>query len=251
MRQAALTALGAVSLAVALPAAAGAQARPADAPSVEQARRSIQDEIALAKRHAYRFRPLPILNATTTTTPEIEHVETGARCRFWYGSAEIRFPWLDDRALECDTRHDWVSTSVALYNLAGPLRPDPHWRPPFLDAPRTLPDLVRALARQHARGIGEGTSATIGEPATLRTPGGRAVDYTDLRLEGPGGGPDGTAQRHYQSYRVATIDGWLIAVSGYGPSHYRESLDLYAATTFERVIASMEENARLPFFRTR
>jgi hypothetical protein len=251
MRGAALALLAAGALAAALPPAAAAQALPTDAPSVEQARRSIQDEIALAKRHAYRFRPLPILNATTTTTPEIEHVETGARCRFWYGSADIRFPWLDDRALACDTSRDWVSVSLALYNLAGPLRPNLDWRPAFLDAPRSLPDLVRALAQSRAEPGSEGRSVTLGEPATLTTAGGRSVDYMDYRVEGPGGGPRGTPQRHYQSFRVATIDGWLIVAGGYGPGHYRDSLDSYAATAFEQAIAAMEENARLPFFRAR
>jgi hypothetical protein len=107
------------------------------------------------------------------------------------------------------------------------------------------------MAREKAHLIGEGTLTTVGEPSTLRTPGGRTVDYMDFRLEGRGGAPDGTAQRHYQSYRAAMIDGWLIVACGYGPSYYREGLDNYAATAFERVIAAMEENARLPLFRAR
>lgn len=253
--------MGAEALRIALIVGAALAAAPAgvakppariyDAPSVEEARRSIQAEIALAKNHSVRRKPLPILNATTTTTPEIEHVETGARCRFWYRSADIGFPWLDDRALECGTSYDWVTAGLGLYSVEGPSRPIQHGGKRFLAGVRSLAEAARALAEDRARSSQGARILALSAPATLRTAGGRTVEYVDYAILGPGGGPKGTRQTHYQSVRVALIDGWVIEAGAYGAGHYRRSLDAYVRSNFAHAIAAMEGAGRLPFFRTR
>jgi hypothetical protein len=244
-----LAAAMAVVLSPALAAAAQAPVREYDAPDVETARRSIQDEIALAKKHSMRKKPLPIFNATTTTTPEIEHVATGARCRFWYGSADIQFPWLDDRALECTTRYDWVSATLALYSFEGPARPVEGVSPSYLGVGRTLPEIARALAQDRIQFSPGARLVSVSPVETLTTPKGRRVEYVSFAVEGPGGGPDGTEQRHSQFLRIAVVDDWLVVAAAFGAKKYQVQLNDYAQSNFTKVIASMEEGERLAFFR--
>lgn len=205
-----------------------------DAPDVETARRSAQQ--ALGPDTPGRT----VLNATTTTTPEILHVPTGARCRFWYASVAVDSPWLDDRALACITRHQWLTVSYSFYNLNGPRRPGQSWRgTEYLGIARTLPDLARARAGR----LG-GTVTAVSPIQGITTADGSRYEYVSLTNEYEGGAPNGFRNRRMTTWRLMLAGDWLIELSAEGPVHYQASLREYADTSLQRVSVSMDESRR-------
>lgn len=227
---------------------AAAQTPPSgDAPTIEEARRSIQEPLRQARQQTLG---LQMINVTSTTTPEAEHVATGARCRFWYRAAEIRGPWLDDRAVECGSAGGWVHTGLSIMSLRGPRQPVAWGIAPLLRA--GAPTLEALAAAMTARSIGIWAGAqAVGAPQRLevRSPAGRELAALSFAIGGPGGAPGGTRQEQYATHRLLIVDGWLFEVRASGPSHYRRELDGYAEAGLQRLIESLETAARLPRFR--
>lgn len=219
---------------------------PSDAPTVEDARRAIQEELRLARQQAPG---LQVINVTSTTTPEAEHLATGARCRFWYRSADIDHPWFDDRAMSCWTAGGWVQTGLSIYDLRGPRR-EMNWGiAPLLRAgPVTLESLAGALTAASASTDATQPAGAL-ERRRMRSPGGRDLEVLGFAVTGPGGAPDGTRQMRHNASRLLIVDGWIFHVSAGGPTHYRDAIEGYADAGVQRLIESLEAAARLPSFR--
>lgn len=222
------------------------QQRPADAPTAEDARRDIQEPLRLARQHSGR---LVMLNVTSSTTPEAEHLATGARCRFWYHGIEIRSPWLDDRAIDCSSAGGWVHTGLAIYSLRGPRRPISWGIAPLLQAGSpSLESLAGALTAASLASW-SGAQASAAQRRLVRSAGGRQLEVMSFTIDGPGGAPDRTPQTRHNAHLLLIVDGWLFEISAGGPSRYRREADNYAEAGLQRLIESLESAARLPTFR--
>lgn len=222
------------------------QAAPPDAPSVEEARRSIQEPLRLGRQSM----GLQLINVTSTTTPEAEHIATGARCRFWYRAAEIRGPWIDDRAVECSSAGGWVNSGLSITSLRGPRRPVEWGLAPLLRAgPQTLEALAAATIAASIRNWSGAQAISAPRRLPTTSPAGRRIEMLSFAINGPGGAPGRTPQIQYSTRRLLIIDGWLFEVSASGPIHYRRELEGYAEAGVSRLIESLETAARLATFR--
>jgi hypothetical protein len=216
-----------------------------DAPSVEAARAWMQSEVDLAERHNNDAGP-GLVNVTTGVTPEAEHVPTGARCRFWYRSADISFEFYDSRFLGCSTSLGWVSTGATLFHREPrPALHDAHYLAYARDpaaGPRDVA-MIRA-ARTEMDSPGQ-TQSTVSPVSAWVTPAGHRIAYVSATIAYPGGGPDGTPQRRHSRFYVAQIGEWMLMYGADGPVHYRDALDGYAETGFRQLLESVEQAGRI------
>jgi hypothetical protein len=203
---------------------------PVDAPSVDAAREAVRRVLGDGSG--------PMRDATVSTTPEVEHIATGARCRFWYPIVRIDHKWFDDRAIACFTARDWLNIEVEMLSLEGPRRgrtTNPFWQP-LLDAPRELPAIVDALARMWTAPADAPVRSLGRTEGTAQSRHGGEVRFFTLMYEQPGGAPSGTPARRRTVRRVALIGEWVFVVTAEGPVHYNRALDTYVAAAFDQII---------------
>jgi hypothetical protein len=228
-------------LALGIPTTASEAAAPptaaarGEAPSIEAARRAVEQQVRVA--------PGGMRDATTTTTPEAEHPPTGVHCRFWYPIVRIDSPWMDDRSASCWTARDWLTIEVELYSLSGPRNPGhPGWEA-LGSAPRDLTSIASALGRMWTNG--KGTAATVAPPAFVVAGDGVRRAYVSVAWEEAGGVPRGTPARRRTVKRVTLLDGWILVVSAAGPVHYRQAIERYVPAIFEQCTSSLR-SGKLP-----
>ena len=216
-----------------------------DAPSIEAGRRWMQNEIDLAERHNNDDAP-GLVNATTSLTPEAEHVPTGAHCRFWFGLADIRFTFYNGRALSCGSMMGWLNVGATIYHREERPNSPQGWQGPESGSATATPRdvaLARAAAvEREAPGL---TSAAISETREWVTPGGQRIPYVAATVIYPGGAPDGTPQRRQTRLYAALVGDWMLIYRSDGPVHYRAAIDNYAEDGFRRLLASVEAAGRI------
>ena len=216
-----------------------------DAPSVAAARAWMQSAVDLAERHNSDAEP-GLINVTASLTPEAEHVPTGARCRFWYGSAQISFTYYNGRALSCGTALGWVGTGASLYRLEERPGVPPGWLGPESGSATATPrDVALARAAAVEREAPGRTSAEISDTLEWTAPGGRRIPYVAATVQYPGGAPAGTPQRRHSRIYAAVVGEWMLIYRADGAAHYRAALDLYAEEGFGRLLASVEAAGRI------
>ncbi|HYJ52262.1 MAG TPA: hypothetical protein VEW04_03735 [Allosphingosinicella sp.] len=182
--------------------------------------------------------------AATTTTPEARHVPTGARCRFWYRTGEITYPFLNSDHVNCSTSRDWVNIQTGIDRRETPdqIAGNPRHVWSYLTAARgTARDIATAWGERTAQM--EHGSFEVSQPLRWTSSRGRVVDYVVLRSRFPGGGPEGTRQERITRTAVAVIGDWIFSHSVGGPVHYATSLDQYGEDGFVKLLQSIDEAA--------
>jgi hypothetical protein len=204
----------------------------------------MQREVDLAERHNNDPEDA-LVNATTSVTPEAEHLPTGARCRFWYGMADISFEFYNGRFLSCRTSLDWVSTGAAIFHREERQLSDSHYlayaRDPAAD-PRKI--ALHQAARTEADAPGE-TRSEVSPLQHWATAAGHRIPYATASITYPAGAPGGTERRGYRRLYVGEVGEWILAYSANGPIHYREALDGYAETGFRQLLESVAQAGRI------
>lgn len=210
---------------------------PADAPSVAEA-------AAFARRTAeegHIWQGNSMADATRSTTPEAIHRTTGARCRFWYGSGEITYPFYGNDHVVCITRRNLVSVETRIDRREVPAavagNPEHIWA--YLAAPGSARDVVAALAAREARNLGG--MFEVSELRRWTGTGGKTVDYAVAHIRYPGGAPNGTPQERINRVALAVIGDWIFLLSADGPVHYAASLEPIGEDGFARLLQSIEE----------
>ena len=108
-------------------ASAQYQPPPVDAPTVAEAEAFSRHVVEQGRI----WQGNSMVAAATTTTPEARHVPTGARCRFWYRTGEITYPFLDSDHVNCSTSRDWINIQTGIDRRETPAQiagnPDHIW----------------------------------------------------------------------------------------------------------------------------
>ena len=182
--------------------------------------------------------------AARSTTPEARHEPTGARCRFWYRTGEITYPFLNSDHVNCSTNRNWVNIQTGIDRRETPAQivgnPNHIWS--YLTVARgTAREIATVMGERMARSLGG--RLELSEP--LRWTGGRgtAVDYVVLRVRYPGGGPEGTRQERVTRLALAVIGEWIFTYSVDGPVHYAPSFDTLGEDGFVKLLQSIDEAA--------
>jgi hypothetical protein len=182
--------------------------------------------------------------AATTTTPEARHVPTGARCRFWYMTGEITYPFLNSEHVNCSTNRNWVNIQTGIDRRETPAQivgnPNHIWS--YLTVARgTLGEIATVMGERMARSLGG--RMELSQPLRWTGTRGAAVDYVVLRVRYPGGGPNGTRQERITRLALAVIGDWIFTYSVDGPVHYAPSFDTLGEDGFVKLLRSIDEAA--------
>lgn len=218
---------GAVCLSAwALASAVGAQ--PADAPSAEAAR--AQAEAALTDAN---LRGL-FQNVTDSTTPELEHRASGARCRFWNGSVSLEAVE-GEAPVGCETSRGGFTLLSVIYPATEAYNCDVDGQDVSVS---TGP--LRVMAAQIAACVAEPDAAvTIEAQRSLRgLPGSGDASFVVARISRPDG-------QRLGSLRLAEVRGWIVGLASIGRAG-DAALDRTADTTFERLVRSVRRAPEAP-----
>jgi hypothetical protein len=233
----------ALALGAAQPCDCGAPAA-ADAPSIETARAFAGNVAKLARR--YGLDETHLANATESTTPEIAHLATGARCRFWYGVGEVSSPFFTADHTECRTDWGWFWVATAIDRRSAPpkIGLDHYWSY-LLKSGGSAEEMVREKAERLLRETpGEGSL----EGPEARTWAGRdrrRIDYVIARTLTPGGAPKGTKGLRFTRYSLAVVGDWIFVQTVNAPVHYRRSVETMADDAFARLLASVADAGKV------
>lgn len=216
------------------------QPPPFDAPSVAEAEaysRHVVDQGRIWQGNS-------MAAAATTTTPEARHIPTGARCRFWYQTGEITYPFLNSDHVNCSTSRGWINIQTGIDKREAPAQiagnPNHIWS--YLTAARGTPrEIATVMAERMARSL-QGRFE-LSEPLRWTGASGKTVDYVVLRVTYPGGGPEGTRQERITRLAMAVIGDWIFTYSVDGPVHYSASFETLGEGGFARLLQSIEEAA--------
>ena len=214
------------------------QAPPFDAPSVEEAEAYSRQVVERGRI----WQGNSMAAAATTTTPEARHVPTGARCRFWYQTGEITYPFLNSDHVTCFTNRNWINIQTGIDKREAPAQiagnPNHIWS--YLTAARGTPrEIATVMGVRMARSL----QGRFELSESLRWTGtdGAAVDYVVLRVRYPGGGPEGTRQERITRVALAVIGDWIFTHSVDGPVHYTASFDTLGEGGFAQLLQSIDE----------
>jgi hypothetical protein len=213
---------------------------PYDAPSVAQAEAYSRQIVEQARV----WQGDSMVAAATTTTPEVRHVPTGARCRFWYQTGEITYPSLNSRHVNCSTSRDWLNVQTWIHRRETPaeMGGNPNLVASYLSAAHGSVHEIAALFGADAARDNHGSYQLTGTRHWTSSRG-TVVDYVVLRTRYPGGAPEGTRQERTNWIAFAVIGDWIFGYSAGGPVHYTDSIEAMGEEGFVKLLQSIDEAA--------
>ena len=216
------------------------QMPPYDAPSVEQAEAYSRHVVEQGRI----WQGDSMVAAATTTTPEARHVPTGARCRFWYQTGEIRYPTLNSRHVTCSTSRDWLNVQTWIDRRETPAQAsaNPNYAASYLSAAHGSAREIAAVFGAHVERSNHG-SYQLSETLRWTSARGTVVDYVVLRTRYPGGAPEGTHQERTDWIAFAVIGDWIFGYSAGGPVHYSGAIEAMGEEGFAKLLQSIDEAA--------